>query len=67
MLRLAREMIAAGEPGDIRGYRDLHIEDYMADAGLNGPFATIRRAATRWPQPSSCWARSPRSWAIASP
>lgn len=28
---LARDMIAAGELGDIRGYRGLHAEDYMAD------------------------------------
>jgi predicted dehydrogenase len=28
---LAREMIAAGELGEIRGYRGLHAEDYMAD------------------------------------
>ena len=33
MLALAREMIAAGELGEIRGYRGLHCEDYMADAG----------------------------------
>lgn len=33
MLRLAKEMIAAGELGEIRGYRGLHAEDYMADAG----------------------------------
>ncbi|MBB3426047.1 putative dehydrogenase [Rhizobium sp. BK312] len=32
MLRLAREMIAAGELGEIHGYRGLHAEDYMADA-----------------------------------
>ncbi len=36
MLRLARQMIAAGELGEIRGYRGLHAEDYMADA--TGPF-----------------------------
>lgn len=36
MLALAREMIAAGELGEIRGYRGLHAEDYMADAA--GPF-----------------------------
>ena len=36
MLGLAREMIAAGELGEIRGYRGLHAEDYMAD--VNGPF-----------------------------
>jgi predicted dehydrogenase len=32
MLTLAREMIDAGELGEIRGYRGLHAEDYMADA-----------------------------------
>ncbi|MEO5614669.1 MAG: Gfo/Idh/MocA family oxidoreductase, partial [Cypionkella sp.] len=37
MLALARDMIAAGELGEIRGYRGLHAEDYMADA--NGPYA----------------------------
>jgi predicted dehydrogenase len=36
MFALAREMIAAGELGDIRGYRGLHAEDYMADE--TGPF-----------------------------
>lgn len=32
MLNLAREMIAVGELGEVRGYRGLHAEDYMADA-----------------------------------
>ena len=32
MLRLAREMIEAGELGELRGYRGLHAEDFMADA-----------------------------------
>ncbi|MCP4319588.1 MAG: Gfo/Idh/MocA family oxidoreductase [Hyphomicrobiales bacterium] len=36
MLGLAREMIAVGELGEIRAYRGLHAEDYMADA--DGPF-----------------------------
>ncbi len=36
MMVLAREMIAAGELGEIRGYRGLHAEDYMVDR--NGPF-----------------------------
>lgn len=36
MIGLAREMIQAGELGEIRGYRGIHCEDYMADA--NGPF-----------------------------
>ena len=31
MMGLAKEMIAAGELGDIRGYRGLHCEDYMID------------------------------------
>jgi predicted dehydrogenase len=31
MLQLAREMIAGGELGEIRGYRGVHCEDYMAD------------------------------------
>ena len=31
MLQTAREMIVAGELGEIRGYRGLHAEDYMAD------------------------------------
>ena len=33
VLRLAKEMIAAGELGRIRSYRGLHCEDYMADPG----------------------------------
>ena len=36
MLGLAREMIAGGELGEIRGYRGVHAEDYMADDA--GPF-----------------------------
>ncbi|NBZ89333.1 Gfo/Idh/MocA family protein [Stagnihabitans tardus] len=36
MLALARDMIQAGELGEIRGYRGLHAEDYMADP--NGPW-----------------------------
>ncbi|MGV8989066.1 MAG: Gfo/Idh/MocA family protein [Cypionkella sp.] len=32
MLTLAREMIAGGELGEIRGYRGIHAEDYMVDA-----------------------------------
>lgn len=36
MLALARQMIEAGELGEIRGYRGLHAEDYMADAA--GPW-----------------------------
>jgi predicted dehydrogenase len=32
MLQCARNMILAGELGEIRGYRGIHCEDYMADA-----------------------------------
>ena len=32
MMGFAKEMIAAGELGEIRGYRGLHCEDYMTDA-----------------------------------
>lgn len=32
MLGLAREMIVSGELGEIRSYRGVHAEDYMADA-----------------------------------
>lgn len=37
MLGLAREMIANGELGEIRSYRGIHAEDYMADA--DAPFS----------------------------
>ena len=43
MLGLARDMITAGELGEIRGYRGLHVEDYMADA--SAPF-TFRHDPT---------------------
>ena len=32
MIVLARDMISSGELGDIRSYRGVHAEDYMADA-----------------------------------
>ena len=38
MLALARDMIAAGELGEIRGYRGIHCEDYMADPSGNFTF-----------------------------
>ena len=31
LLKLAREMVAAGELGEISGFRGIHAEDYMAD------------------------------------
>jgi predicted dehydrogenase len=34
LLALAREMIAAGELGEITGFRGIHAEDYMADPDL---------------------------------
>ena len=43
MVVLAREMIAAGELGEIRGFRGLHAEDYMADA--DGPFTFRHESA----------------------
>lgn len=36
MMALAREMIESGELGEIRSYRGIHAEDYMADT--EGPF-----------------------------
>ena len=37
MMAVAREMIRAGELGEIRSYRGVHAEDYMADAA--SPFS----------------------------
>jgi predicted dehydrogenase len=34
LFALAREMIGAGELGEIRGYRGIHAEDYMTDAAV---------------------------------
>lgn len=42
MLVLARDMIAAGELGEIRGYRGLHAEDTMADQSR--PFTFLHEA-----------------------
>jgi predicted dehydrogenase len=33
IFRLARDMVEAGELGEIRAYRGQHVEDYMTDAG----------------------------------
>lgn len=38
MLQCARNMILAGELGEIRGYRGIHCEDYMADASAPWTF-----------------------------
>ena len=38
MLSLARDMIVGGELGEIRGYRGIHCEDYMADPSGNFTF-----------------------------
>ena len=43
MVELAREMIAAGELGEIRSYRGVHAEDYMADA--SAPFTFRHESA----------------------
>lgn len=40
MLALAREMIAAGELGEITTYRGIHAEDYMADPATPASFRT---------------------------
>jgi predicted dehydrogenase len=34
ILKLARAMVAAGELGDITGFRGVHAEDYMADPAI---------------------------------
>lgn len=34
MISLAKEMIDAGEVGEVRGFRGIHAEDFMADASL---------------------------------
>ena len=39
MITLAKEMIAAGELGEIRSYRGIHAEDYMSNA--NDPFTCL--------------------------
>ena len=79
MLGLARDMIAAGELGEIRGYRGVHAEDYMADADRTFHFPARpgrRRRARRHRQPRARHCRVPagaggrtdhrRSWATAS-
>lgn len=38
MLRLARDLIAGGEIGEVRSARFVHAEDYMADAEAPGGF-----------------------------
>ncbi len=40
MVGLAREMIEAGELGEIRAFRGIHAEDYMADATAPFSFRT---------------------------
>ncbi len=57
MLRLARDMITAGELGEIRSYRGLHVEDYMADA--SGPLHLP--CAGRHRQPCSRHGRVPNA------
>jgi len=37
MIKLARDMIAAGELGELRSYRGIHAEDYMANS--DAPFS----------------------------
>jgi predicted dehydrogenase len=40
MIRLAREIIAAGDIGDVTGFRGRHAENYMADADVAHSFRT---------------------------
>lgn len=40
MMGLARQMIEAGDLGEIRSYRGIHAEDYMADASAPHSFRT---------------------------
>ncbi|MFV1878376.1 Gfo/Idh/MocA family protein [Nioella sp.] len=40
MMGLAKQMIEAGELGEIRSYRGIHAEDYMADASAPHSFRT---------------------------
>lgn len=42
---LAREMLAAGEIGDILHFRGTHTEDYLADPGRSGGWRTLRASA----------------------
>ena len=59
MLILARDMIAAGELGDIRSYRGIHAEDYMADP--NGVWG-FRHDSPAWQWKATrfciCWPSS---------
>lgn len=43
LLRQARDMIAAGELGDITGFRGIHAEDYMADPDASHSWRTDPR------------------------
>ena len=40
MIKIAREMIASGELGEITGFRGIHGEDYMSDARTAHSFRT---------------------------
>jgi predicted dehydrogenase len=45
IFRCACEMVKSGELGEIRGYRGLHCEDYMADAACRSRFGAILKVA----------------------
>ena len=49
MFGLARQMIEAGELGEIYAYRGVHAEDYMADPNSPISFAMTRPAGAHWP------------------
>ena len=70
LLKLARDMIAAGELGEITGFRGIHAEDYMHDPESPYTLAHRPRRAGRASSPisartssawrASCWGRSRR-------
>lgn len=45
MLQVAREMIAAGELGDVVGFRGSYLEDYMSDPGVPYSWRCQRKLA----------------------
>ncbi len=75
ILEVARDLVAAGNLGDIYSYSGIHAEDYMSDP--NGPL-TFRHdprgggrlqtsAVMRLRRLNSCLARSRKSWVTAQP
>ena len=64
MMALAKRLIAEGAIGEVRTFRGIHAEDYMADAANPGRGGSTRPAgAGRWPTSA---ATSSRRRAISS-